>query len=421
MQNYTPLSIIFFVRNPRKDVTKLAIYARITIECKRAELSVKRSISIENWDEARTRAIENSPENIQLNGYLDEVYLQLMQTYKELFAQGKVITAQAIKARFLGLDEEHKTLKQLIKYHNTTQKSVLKPGTIKNYYTTEKYLDRFLLHQYKATDIRLKQLNYKFITDFEYYIRNFKLPRANKFCTNNGVMKHLERLQKMVNLAVRLEWIEKDPFRNYRLKFQKNERVYLTERELRLIEETTFNLPGIERIKDVFLFSCYTGLSFVDLHNLKREQMIRGIDGHYWIFTKREKTSEAVKVPLLPKALALIEKYQDDPDLKYSNHLVPPLSNQRLNRGIKDIAKACGIYKYLTFHTARHTFATTVTLSNGVPLETVSKMLGHTKLSTTQIYARVLDRKIGEDMGNLRSRLLEKEKQLEKSTRNEAK
>ncbi len=420
MPNYNPPSILFFVRRPRRFRNKFSVYARITIDGKRAEISLKRSVTFGQWDDAKGRAVGNSDAAQQLNGYLDELYLQIMQSYKELLSQGKVITAQAIKSRFTGADEEHKTLKQLIHYHNTTQTAVLKPGTMKNYYSTEKYLDRFLLHQHKTADIELRQLNYKFITDFEFYIRNFKSPRALKPCTTNGVMKHLERLMKMVNLAVRLEWIDKDPFRNYRLKFQKSERVYLTERELRLIEETIFTLPGIERIKDVFLFSCYTGLSYIDLHNLKREQMVRGIDGQYWIYTKREKTSEAVKVPLLPKALKIIEKYRDDSEIRYCNHLIPALSNQRLNRGIKEIAEACGIHKYVTFHTARHTFATTVTLSNGVPIETVSKLLGHTKLSTTQIYARVLDKKIGEDMELLRSRLLEKEREAKLSVQNEA-
>ena len=420
MPNYNPPSILFFVRRPRRFRNKFSVYARITIDGKRAEISLKRSVTFGQWDDAKGRAVGNSDAAQQLNGYLDELYLQIMQSYKELLSQGKVITAQAIKSRFTGADEEHKTLKQLIHYHNTTQTAVLKPGTMKNYYSTEKYLDRFLLHQHKTADIELRQLNYKFITDFEFYIRNFKSPRALKPCTTNGVMKHLERLMKMVNLAVRLEWIDKDPFRNYRLKFQKSERVYLTERELRLIEETIFTLPGIERIKDVFLFSCYTGLSYIDLHNLKREQMVRGIDRHYWIYTKRDKTLEAVKVPLLPKALKIIEKYRDDSEIRYGNHLVPALSNQRLNRGIKEIAEACGIHKYVTFHTARHTFATTVTLSNGVPIETVSKLLGHTKLSTTQIYARVLDKKIGEDMELLRSRLLENEREAKLSVQNEA-
>lgn len=421
MPNYNPPSLLFFVRRPRNFLDKLSVYARITIDGKRSEISLKRLVSIQIWDDTKGRATGSSDESLQLNGYLDEVYLQIMQAYKELLAQGKMITARTIKARFTGTDEEHKTLKELIAYHNATQKSVLKPGTMKNYYTTAKYLNRFLLHQFKTTDIELRLLNYKFITDFEFHIRNFKSPESHRPCTTNGAMKHLERLMKMVNLAVRLEWIDKDPFRNYRLKFQKSERVYLTERELRMIEETTFNLPGIERIKDVFLFSCYTGLSYIDLKNLRKDRMVRGIDGHYWIYTKREKTSEAVKIPLLPKAQKIIEKYRDDSEIRYSNLLVPAFSNQRLNKGIKEIAQACGIHKYISFHTARHTFATTVTLANGVPIETVSKLLGHTKLSTTQIYARVLDKKIGEDMGLLRSRLLEKEIELKELPQNKAK
>jgi integrase len=421
MPNYSPPSILMTVRNLRKDVNRLSVYARITINGKRAEISLRRSISLENWDEAKGKAIGTSDQALQLNGYLDEVYLQLMQAYKELLSRGGIITAQAVKARFLGTDEEHKTLRELIQYHNTTQATVLKPGTLKNYFSTEKYLYRFLAHRYKRSDIHLKELNYRFISDFEFYIRSHKSPHAPKPCTNNGAMKHLERLMKMVNMAVRLEWIERDPFRNYRLKFKKSERVYLSERELRLIEQTSFTLPGIERIKDVFLFSCYTGLSYIDLRNLKREQMIRGIDGHYWIYTKREKTSEVVKIPLLPKAMKIIRKYENDSQVLNGRNLIPTLSNQRLNKGIREIIEACGIHKYVTFHTARHTFATTVTLSNGVPIETVSKLLGHTKLSTTQIYARVLDKKIGEDMELLRSRLLEKEKRANFSVKNAAK
>lgn len=214
-------------------------------------------------------------------------------------------------------------------------------------------------------------------------------------------MKHLERLMKMVNLAVRLEWLAKDPFRNYKLNFHKTERSYLSERELRLIEETTFRGAGYEKVKDIFLFSCYTGLSYIDVKELKPQQLVLGIDGNLWIHTKREKTNEMVKIPLLPKAKEIIEKYGKDARPYVLGKLLPVYSNQKTNSYLKVIAKACGIHKHITFHTARHTFATTVTLSNGVPIETVSKMLGHTKLTTTQIYARVLERKVGEDMKNL--------------------
>nr|WP_298927869.1 site-specific integrase [uncultured Allomuricauda sp.] len=401
MRNNSTLKVLIFTRDHTHNPEKLTIYARITVDGKRAEISLKRRTSVNEWDEIRGRVTGFSQKAKTLNSYLDEVYVQLMDTHKQLLSEGKIITAQAIKARFLGQDDHHKTLKELIEYHNTSQILVLKPGTMKNYYSTERYLHKFLEKELRLPDIRLKQLNYRFITDFEQYLRTYKPKRARRTCSNNGAMKHLERLMKMVNLAVKLEWLEKDPFRNYKLNFHKTDRNYLTERELRLIEETTFKGQGYEKVKDVFLFSCYTGLSYIDVKELRTVQLVLGIDGNHWIHTKREKTNEAVKIPLLPKAKTILEKYNNQSQKDVLGKVLPVFSNQKMNSYLKVIVKACGIHKHITFHTARHTFATTVTLSNGVPIETVSKMLGHTKLTTTQIYARVLERKVGEDMQHL--------------------
>ncbi|TAI49277.1 site-specific integrase [Flagellimonas allohymeniacidonis] len=401
MRNNSTLKVLIFTRDHTHNPEKLTIYARITVDGKRAEISLKRRTSVNEWDEIRGRVIGFSQKARTLNSYLDEVYIQIMDAHKRLMGEGKVITAQAIKARFLGQDDQNKTLKELIEYHNTTQILVLRPGTMKNYYSTERYLHKFLDEKLKLPDIFLKQLNYRFITDFEQYLRTYQPRKARKTCSNNGAMKHMERLMKMINLAVRLEWLEKDPFRNYKLNFHKTERSYLTERELRLIEQTTFKGVGYEKVKDVFLFSCYTGLSYIDVKELKSQQLVLGIDGNLWIHTKREKTNETVKIPLLPKAKEIIEKYGKDARPDVLGKLLPVYSNQKTNSYLKVITKACGIHKHITFHTARHTFATTITLSNGVPIETVSKMLGHTKLTTTQIYARVLERKVGEDMQRL--------------------
>lgn len=303
-------SIHFWLNLAKKKGDLAPIYARVTIDGKRAEISLKRYVSVNDWDETRGRVIGFSQKARLLNSYLDEVYVQLMDSHKQLLGEGKVITAQTIKARFLGQDEQNNTLKELIEYHNKTQVLVLRPGTMKNYYSTERYLHEFLDEKLKLPDIYLKQLNYRFIVDFEQYLRTYQPKKARKTCSNNGVMKHLERLMKMVNLAVRLEWLEKDPFRNYKLNFHKTERSYLTERELRLIEETTFNGAGYEKVKDVFLFSCYTGLSYIDVKELRSRQLVLGIDGNLWIHTKREKTNETVKIPLLPKAREIIEKYR---------------------------------------------------------------------------------------------------------------
>ncbi|MBJ7880440.1 site-specific integrase, partial [Gelidibacter salicanalis] len=191
------------------------------------------------------------------------------------------------------------------------------------------------------------------------------------------------------------------PFNQFQLKFDKFDRQFLTERELELIENTHYTNARLERVKDCFIFSCYTGLSYVDVRELTLDHITRGIDNNYWIFTKREKTNETVKIPILPKALSIIEKYRDEAEKTKNKRILPLSSNQKTNKYLKEIAGDCGIHKSISFHVARHTFATTVMLSNGVPIETVSKLLGHNKLSTTQIYARVVESKISEDIGNL--------------------
>ena len=399
MQTDSTFAVLFFTRNTRKNSGTLSIYARITVNGKRTEISLKRSVPVNHWDVSKGRARGNAQNIRILNNYLDQVYGQILEGHKQLFQEHKMITPQAVKARYLGEDDQHKTLMELVEYHNTTMHTSLRPGTMKNYYSTKKYLDMFLADRLKTKDIYLRQLSYRFITDFEQYIRTYRPKKARKTCTNNGTMKHLERLMKMTNLAIKLEWLDKDPFRNYKLNFIKNERSYLTQREIDLITNTTFNSETYERVKDVFIFSCYTGLSYIDVKELVPSQLLIGIDGNHWLHTKREKTNEAVKIPLLPKAKEIVEKYKQESET--TEKLLPVLSNQKTNQYLKEIIKACGIHKHVTFHSARHTFATTVTLSNGVPIETVSKLLGHTKLSTTQIYARILQKKVGEDMSLL--------------------
>ncbi len=411
MRNNSTLTVLIFTRDINYNPEKLTIYARITVDGRRAEISLKRYTSVNVWDVSKGRVIGLSQKARSLNSYLDEVYVQIMEAHKLLLQEGKLITAQAIKARYLGQDEQNKTLTELVTYHNKNMTSVLKYGTMKNYYSTERYINKFLIDRFKTDNIYLKQLDYRFIVDFEQYLRNYKPKKARRTCSNNGAMKHLERLMKMTNLAVKMEWLEKDPFRNYKLKFQKTERNYLSARELQLLEDIKFKSDGYENVRNVFLFCCYTGLSYIDVKQLCTHQMVLGIDGGYWLHSKREKTNEALKIPLLPKAKEIIDQYAESIENRIGGKLLPVYSNQKINSYLKDIILACGIHKNITFHAARHTFATTVTLSNGVPIETVSKMLGHSKLSTTQIYARVLEQKISYDMNALRVKMENKNPQ----------
>jgi len=399
MRNSVTFGIVFIPKSSKAKNGKAPLYARITLNGERIELSLQRRITLNLWDDRKSRLRGSSAESIQVNNSLDRVYNKIYESFRQLQNENKLLNVGMIKARYLGADDSFKKLSELLNYHTEHMKDVLKYGTMKNYYTTERYLYKFLKKQFRADDIFLKQINYQFITDFEHFLRNYKPKRDRKAPTNNGVMKHLERLKKLLNLAQRLEWVDKDPFGKFSLKFKKAERAFLSEEELKSLEEYPFERITHRQTRDVFIFSCYTGLSWIDAKNLKPENIVIGIDGRKWIFTAREKTEQPVKIPILPKAMEIIEKFKMQ--CECSGYILPVYSNQKTNQYLKEIATKLTIKKKLTFHVARHTFATTVTLSKGIPMETVSKLLGHSKLSTTQIYARVLEEKLSNDLEKL--------------------
>ena len=384
---------------------KSPIYARITVNGKRIEISVKRSIEENNWNASKGMAKGSREEINKLNKYLDQFKAGIIDSYQQLAFQKKLITAELLKEKVTGADQDGFTICKLMDYHNTEQSQILEPGTMKNYFTTQKYIKEFISERFKTSDKYLSELSYKFITDFEYFLRNRKPEKGQKPLNNNGLMKHIERFCKMVNLAVRLEWLDRNPFHAYQLKFDKVEREYLTKDELARIENKKFNIVRLQVVKDLFVFSCYTGLAYIDVFNLTPANLIEKTENSIWIATNRQKTNEAVRVPLLPKALAIVEKYKGHPQALAEGKVLPTFSNQKLNSYLKEIADICNITKPLTFHIARHTFATTITLTNGVPIETVSKLLGHSKLTTTQIYAKVVESKLADDMETLKGKL----------------
>lgn len=200
------------------------------------------------------------------------------------------------------------------------------------------------------------------------------------------------------------DWLDKNPFANYKSKVKEVERVYLSEVEIQNIINKDFKTERLSLVRGIFLFSCFTGLAYVNVKNLTKSYLSIGIDGEKWIFTRRQKTETASKIPILPLTQMIIDKYEDDPECNNQSKLLPILSNQKMNAYLKEIAGICEIDKELTFHIARHTFATTITLTNGVPIESVSKLLGHKNLRTTQHYGRVLDKKVSVDMKILREK-----------------
>tara|TARA_R110002051_G_scaffold325037_1_gene425355 strand:+ start:267 stop:1535 length:1269 start_codon:yes stop_codon:yes gene_type:complete len=401
MQSQSTFSLLFWVNASRAKNNTVSVYARITVNGKRANISLKRKVVLSEWDSVKGKARGNKQESRLLNRYLDLVKNRIYEAHDQLLKEEVFICAQSIKARFLGEDNEEYSLLTLIDYHNTQMSESLTYGTLKNYFTTQRYIKLFLTQKRKTQDIYLSRLTYRFLVDFERFLRSYVPTDHQKQMENNTVMKHIQRLRKMVTLAYKMEWIDKDPFIKFKPKYIKNEREFLREEDLQKIINRDFEFERLTLVKDLFLFSCYTGLSYIDVMNLNYNHIAIGIDGGRWIVTNRQKTHNKVKIPLLPMAKELIQKYDGHIKTKKTNTLFPNISNQKLNAYLKEIADLCKIKKKLTFHIARHTFATTITLSNGVPIETVSKLLGHTKIATTQIYAKVIETKVSQDMMDL--------------------
>ena len=400
MQNL--LSILFYIKRKKEDQQgKVPVYMRITYDGKRAEISTMRKVESKRWNSKGNIVNGSSSEAKLINRNLDIMRNRVHEIHQKLVDGNDEINVTVIKNMYLGNNEENKSILNMFEEHNSRMEKLVGKHfsfrTLQRYKTTKKHLEAFISASYKTYDYPVKEIDTKFINSFTYYLKT----EYNH--SHNSALKYLAYLKKIVRIAFANGWVEKDPFYNFKLKLQNIDREFLTKEEIIQIMEKEFSIPRIEHVRDVFLFSCYTGLAYSDVEKLTVDDIVRGIDGNLWIKIKRTKTKTLSNIPLLPVAQKLIEKYKDVGNFK--GKLLPVYTNQRMNSYLKEIADRCEIKKNLTFHMARHTFATTVTLSNGVPIESVSKMLGHSSIKITQHYAKVLDRKLGEDMTILRKRM----------------
>jgi site-specific recombinase XerD len=260
-----------------------------------------------------------------------------------------------------------------------------------------------LIFKYKISEISLANLKYQLLADFEFYLK------SQKKIGQNTASKYIKNIKKIVQECVRKKWLNEDPFTEFKIKKVDTDPTFLLDYELKAIELKELKIERLSQVRDMFVFSCYTGLSFIDVFKLTSNHVSIGIDGEKWIITGRQKNNIPSHIPLLPIPLKIIAKYKEHPVAVNKGKLLPMLSNQKMNGYLKEIADLCEIDKNLTYHVARHTFATTVTLTNGVPIESVSKMLGHKKIQTTQHYAKILDKKVSNDIQILRAKFEKKE------------
>ncbi len=391
------LGILFYVKRAKIDNNnKAPIYVRITVDGIRSELSIKRSIELDRWIPSAGKVKGTNEETKSINSYIDTIRIKIYEHQKKLIDNNKPVTAEAIKNSFLGIEEKQRTIVAIFQYHNKQVKALVgkefAAGTLERYETVLRLLELFLNFQYKVKDMPISQINHKFITDLEFYL---KTERNN---AHNTAMKYIKNFKKIVRIALANGWIDKDPFVNFKATIKDVEREYLEEHEIQTVVSKDLHVGRLDQVRDIFIFCCFTGLAYADVKKLSNDDITIGIDGSKWIKTNRTKTDVKSSIPLLPTAIAILEKYKDHPESAHSNKLLPVLSNQKMNAYLKEISTLCEIEKNFSTHLARHTFATTVTLTNGVSLESVSKMLGHKSIKTTQHYAKIVDRKVSDDM-----------------------
>lgn len=399
-RNY--FSILFFIKKSKLLKNGEApICLRITINGQRAEVQIKRSVEVSLWNSNKECAIGKERKHQELNHYLETVRTKVLRIHRELEQDGKPITAEILKRHFYGEGESPKMLLEVFREHNKKYRELLDKdvvlGTVLRYERTVRYLEEFMKEKYHFSDIPLKNINQEFVKEFEHFIK------TEKDCAQNATVKYLKNLKKIIRNALVNKWMDDDPFVEIRFHQTASNREFLTEEELNKLIEKEFTIPRMEIVRDIFVFCSLTGLAFTDVQHLKSEHIFRDMDGSYWIRKTREKTDNMCNIPLLDLPVKLIQKYQNHPECVRKGVVIPVPCNQRCNSYLKEIADVCGIQKTLSTHIARHTFAC-LAIANKVSMESIAKMLGHTDIRTTKIYARILDRTVSDEMQILRGK-----------------
>lgn len=393
--------VLFLIRrNQVNKEGKCAIMIKVTVDGEYERINSTLTIEPELWDASASKAIGRSSKIAEFNKRIEDMRHVLKEHYYDILNRHGYVTAEMVKNAFTGITAKEESLVPLYLQHLEDTKKLI--GISKANPTYQKYermyrrVVEFMKKKYNITDIPLREIKYQFIVDLEFFLR------TEYGYSQNTTYKCMKFFKQVINKAIRAGLIFVDPFNGYKISVQRVDRGFLTEDDLKKMMEKKFASKRLEQVRDIFIFACFTGLAYIDLANLRVDNIQKMFDGRLWIVTHRQKTNTKVTVPLLPPALKILKKYEGE---FVDGKILPIITNQKINCYLKEIAEICGIEKNLTFHLARHTFATTMTLGKGVPIETVSKMLGHTNVQTTQIYARITNDKISKDMNWLSKNL----------------
>lgn len=382
------------------------IYYKLSLETSETLISSGILIKPEMWDEKSGRVKPRLKASQKINKELDLNKEKFKEIYLDLREKGVRFSVQDIKMIYSGTDPTNKSLLWVINYHNTQMVSELgktyTQSTCNGYKYFKQKIEGFLASQKKPVGFPIKDVDFQFITEFENYLK------VEKHNQQNTVNKTLTMFKKIINLSLSMEWVTKNPFHSYKCKPVVLHRTYLAKDELATFETTLPPNPFIEITKDCCLLQVYTGAAYLDLKAFTINNIVVGTDGEKWIVYFRRKTKIRAALPILPQAMSIINKYENHPCRTNEGRLIPVMTNQKMNKGIKTLMRLCKIEKNITSHSFRRTFATTVALSNGVSIETISKILGHSTTKITHQYAVVTDLKVSQEMEKLKGTIKEK-------------
>lgn len=410
------LSINFFLKPPRKNITNhyRILYIRITIDGIRKELSLNRKCITSLWNQKLGRATGKSEETKTLNFFLDNLVSNLINYRVDLISSDIRITSKIFVDFIKGYDIRIATVLKEFQEHNDEMfKLVPKEyalGTHERYVTAMSHVKEFIQKEYKKPDLNFRELDYNFIISYEQHL---KIIRG---CSKNTTIKYISNFKKIVLRALAKGIIPKDPFKYYKPRKEKLHKRPLTNSEIQVLQETVFSIKRLEEVRDIFIFQCYTGLAYIDVFKLKNCDIHVELDNSLWIRIHRQKTNSILNIPLLPKAIEILNKYKTSVD--FQNCVLPVRSNQKMNEYLKEISVICGINNELNTHMARRTFASTITLANGVPIHIVKELLGHYSIKQTEEYAITEEKAISIEMRKLENVISASKKKKKKRKKN---
>ncbi len=378
------------------------IYCRLKSDVVVKQFTTGMSIFEKDWDNIRQRAKTRYFGAERINNHLNMIVKKLTDIEDKLILEEVDDIVEMVYNLYTGKDTSTHSFIQLFqkRYEVASKMEGIKFAkyTLWKFKHIMEQTQEYIKWRYGQEDIPLLKIDTSFVLGFEEYLL------LEKKLAPITVNKVLQRVKQIIQYGIKCNYIKVDPFVEYKPLKTEKELVFLTEEELNMLENYQFAQEKLGKVRDLYLFSVYTGLAYHEAFALQKKHLVMAFDKKLWIEMKREKTGKAISVPLLPQAIQIIKKYDNGGDREA--HVLPAISNQKINSYLKEIVEIVGINKKLTHHTARKTFATTILLYNDVPMEVVSKLLGHSSMAVTQKhYAKVVNKKVSACISNLERKL----------------